>query len=190
MHFNARSVRNKFDEIKSEVIITRPTFICITETWLASKLESGPYSLLGYNSYHNYRNDKVGGSVAISISETLNALQVTNEVTDCNSYNIYAVLLGSALCKLLLVAVYRSPRASYEDTKVLCNHLDRIALRHERIIIMGDFNLPEMKWSVSNCGYTDFNVEYLMRQFIVEHNFIQIACEPTRRDNFLDLIFA
>ena len=143
LHFKARFVRNKFDKIKFEVIITRPTFICITETWLASKLESGPYSFLCYNSYHNYRNDKVSGSVVIYISEILNALHVTSEVTDCNSYNICAVLLGLALRKLLLVAVYRSPRASYEDTKMLCNHLDRLALRLERIVIMGDFNLPE-----------------------------------------------
>ena len=175
--------------MKSEIIVTRPTFICITERWLASKLESGLYCLLGYNSYHNYRNDKVGSSVAVYLSETLNALQVTSEVTDCNSYSICAVLLGSALCKLLLVAVYRSLRALYEDTKMLCNHLDRIALRHERIVVMGDFNLPEMKWSVSNCGDTDSSVEYLMRQFIIEHNLIQIAYEPTRSDNLLDLIF-
>ena len=72
---------------------------------------------------------------------------------------------------------------------MLCNHLDRIALRHERIAVMGDFNLPVMKWSVSNYGYTDSSVEYLMRQFIVEHNFIQIAYEPTKSDNLLDLIF-
>ena len=119
----------------------------------------------------------------------MNTLQVTSEVTNCNSYNIFAVLLESALCKLLLVAIYRLPRASYKDTKMLYNHLNRMALHYERIIVMADFNLPEMKWSVSSCGYTDSSIEYLMKQFIFEHNLIKIAYEPTRSDNLLDLIF-
>ena len=63
LHFNARSICNKFDELSTEVQLCKALIVCITETWLNTSDMPGLYAISGYQAYHNYRDGKLGGAV-------------------------------------------------------------------------------------------------------------------------------
>jgi endonuclease/exonuclease/phosphatase family metal-dependent hydrolase len=74
-----------------------------------------------------------------------------------------------------------------DDSKDMCNQLERIIIKHVKIVIVGDFNMPSAQWSSTSaatsgpCG--------LLQQLASGHDLAQIACQPTRESSLLDLIF-
>ena len=69
---NARSIANKFLDLKVEVLeaLNFPSIVCLTETWLHDGI---PNSFFPYeNLYHIFRRDRVdrpGGGVCIMIKK-------------------------------------------------------------------------------------------------------------------------
>jgi hypothetical protein len=86
--------------------------------------------------------------------------------------------------------VYRAPWATYSDTKAMCNYLTDLTTRDtERVIVVGDFNLPLMGWDTTAASYTDNRSETLLRCFANEQGLGQLAKQPTRENSLLDLVF-
>ena len=81
IHFNARSICNKFSEVEAEIKDSGARVICITETWLTSVSFKGQYCIEGYDAFFNNRNIKTGGGAMIFVDNSLPALQLTPEVT-------------------------------------------------------------------------------------------------------------
>ena len=71
LHFNVRLMREKFDEMTSEVLSYDAQIVCITETWLSTDIVVGCYQMDGYSMFSNCRPAKAGGGVAIYVSADL-----------------------------------------------------------------------------------------------------------------------
>ena len=142
LHFNARSICNKFDELSSAVQLCKAFIVCITETWLNASGMPGLYAIGGYQAYHNYRDGKIGGGSSIYIHKTLSSQSLMHEMTPNNAYNICAVLVGNKAKQFLLLCIYRAPWATSTDDKELCAMMESVASRHMKLIVMGYFNLP------------------------------------------------
>jgi exonuclease III len=187
LHFNARSIYGKFNEISTELKIYDSSVICITETWLHAGTTLGLYDLNGYCSYSNCRSSKLGGGCSIYVRKELHSQSVASDVTSNDAFNVCAVLVGSRSNLILLVLVYRAPWATSSDNKELCTHLELISARHRSLVIVGDFNLPQYKPSgMSPC----VNItNHPILRFISENNLTQLVQQPSRLGAFLDLIF-
>ena len=189
LHFNARSICNKFSEVEAEIKVSGARVICITETWLKSASFKGQYCIEGYDAFFNNRNIKTGGGAMIFVDNSLPALQLTPEVTSKDAFNIYAISFGHQRTKTVIAVVYRAPRANYCDTKAMFSQLDAILTRSsDQIIVVGDFNVPHMDWHTGTLA-SDTPVESLIRQFACEHSLTQLAQQPTRGSALLDLVF-
>ena len=66
---NARSLKNKFDEITVVVNKYDVDFLAITETWLDANTPIDYFPLSGFSTFSKPRTDKKGGGVAAYISE-------------------------------------------------------------------------------------------------------------------------
>ena len=80
--------------------------------------------------------------------------------------------------------VYRPPGISHEEDDKLWETLRQIA-NHKRMMVVGDFNLPDIKWDILDA------VTRRSREFIklVQDNYwYQHISEPTRGENILDLL--
>ena len=116
------------------------------------------------------------------------ASQLSHDVTTNDAYNMCAVTIGSAQDKSLVIAVYRAPRATQEDTQKLRDHTDQIAVRFNKIILVGDFNFSKMQWC-ANDVHSDTATELLLRLTLPERGLTEMATLPTRQSALLDLVF-
>ena len=187
LHFNARSICNKFDEIHVEIDVINPHLVCIMEKWLSRDSILQYYQLDGYTAFFNHRSVMYGGGTAIYVKNELHPRGLTDDVAGNDSFNICAVTLGWSQCTSIVTVVYRSPRATLSDTKTLCSDLDALVSNFSNIIIVGDFNLPDMQWKSSN-GVKNSSMESIFRSFINGQNLLQVARETTRRTALFDLL--
>ena len=93
------------------------------------------------------RATKGGGGVMILVSKVLVSRQLTSDIFDNKAFNICAVSIGSGTNHTVIVCVNRPHWAKLSDTKDLCQALDNIVIKHERVIIVGDFNPTTMALS-------------------------------------------
>ena len=186
MHFNARSVRNKFNQVSAEIEQLQPSIACISETWLDDNINDS-YRINYYSSYYCNRKVKRGGGTMIFVSSSIPSRQCANIVAANDSYNICAVSVGRRNSKTLIVVVYRAPWATVDDTENMCNQLEHIIIKHNKTVIVGDFNVPGAQWSP---GWTMISGPCgLLQQFACDHDLTQIARQPTRHSSLLDLVF-
>ena len=100
-----------------------------------------------------------------------------NTIQLSDSVNVCAVLVGRHSNTTLIATVYRTPQANVATTKELCDFLDRYIIKHSKIIIVGDFNLPSTDWSEGNMS---LGIGSRLRSLMSGHNLMQIALHPTR----------
>ncbi len=103
---NARSVRNKFDELKELILVNSWDIIGIKETWIRSndKYFIGEYSLKSYSLFNKDRFNKKGGGVLLFIKKALNPIKHSLD----SNQEIICVYLNLEI-KIRLVLVYRPP---------------------------------------------------------------------------------
>ena len=180
LHFNARSVCNKFDEITAEIIYRQPTVVCISETWIGCNTPTGPYTVDGYTGFFNCRRVKAGGGTMVLIKRSLPARLLTPDVSVNDAFNVCAVVIGSGSRQILITAVYRAPWASSSDNESFSAALDTLLLKYTHTVVVGDFNIPNL---LTPCGRA------IAGHLELEHGLLQLATSPTRDTALLDLVF-
>ena len=146
---NARSLRNKMGLLRKRAVDYEPQILSVTETFAKEGLNDGAFKL---DKYTMYRSDRVGRDGGGTI------LYVRNNVEQrvCRALNTHKCE-SSAWCwviekggrKILVGSVYRSPNSTRENDKLLLKqieHANEIA-GDNRILILGDFNVPGIDWS-------------------------------------------
>ena len=113
--FNARSIRDKFLDLRALVATENPDLVAITESWLktSSRDFEGEFEIPGYQLFHKDRNNKEGGGVLLYVKNSINAV-------DCSIASEYEILgvdlrIGSAKYTALLVC--RPPRQLAEQDR-------------------------------------------------------------------------
>ena len=89
--------------------------MCVTETWLTATASTAQYSMGGYNSFYNLRAIKTGGGVMVFVRDSLQATQITSDVTNNDAFNLCAITIGNRCDVLTAFVVYRAPWATYND---------------------------------------------------------------------------
>ena len=117
----------------------------------------------------------------IMVSKLLASRELSSAVTSNNAFNVCSVLVGRGSKRILIVAVYRAPWATSADTKELGKVLDRAVVKNDRVVIVGDFNLPSLS-TVNAWMPSELN------DFALQHNLVQIARDATRENALLDLV--
>ena len=188
-HFNARSIVRKWSEITAQRDSLNFKFdvCCICETWLSIDIVDR-YCYHDYVNFSNCRDTLNEGGVLILCNPKLRSVKVAHKhALLSEAYNICAIKLHAAEPPVTVIAIYRAPWASVADTSNFFNELDKIVSKDVNIVLMGDFNMPgaeTISTGISQCG----NLKKL--QAFMDNNLLtQINNMPSRKDNFLDLVF-
>ena len=186
--FNARSLRNKLDNLQLLLTAAEYDVIFVTETWLREDI---PDALLVQGSnYSVHRCDRIGlgGGVAVFIKSSLKAVPVTlPEIAEGAEFVCLDVFLGGGI-GFRFLAVYFPPAATTNRlaTDNLCSVLDCAARTNKAIVVVGDFNFPKIDWEIpvsyGNACTDDF-LDCCNR-----NNLKQIVKNPTRDGNILDIV--
>ena len=120
------------------------------------------------------------------------ALYVRNELnpfckTDLKELNFPESIWCSINCNgecTLIGVCYRAPDSAEINDKAMYALLDRV--RNERVVILGDFNYPEIHWG----EHDSLDAAHPFIECIGNNFLFQLVEEPTRGKKFLDLVLS
>ena len=196
IYTNADSIRNKMDEFQNLVKNNKPHLIAITEFYPKSykyDLIEAELKLPDYNLIRN-RQEINSRGCAIYLHKDLEMSEV--EIHSPHKDAIWCEIKLVQNDKLLIGCLYRSPGMTDQGHRDFIKMMDTTIRESEpsHILIVGDFNLPEINWST--CTTTSNNMENKNNTFmecIRDHYLFQHVTIPTRgrgnqNPNILDLI--
>ena len=183
-----RSLTKQLNSFQSYIYSTDFSLIAITETWLSNNILDG--EVLPTN-YTIYRHDRVsrGGGVLLAIKHDLPSVQLLL------SSEIESIIVEITSNKSFIVCVvYVPPVIDDIYYKHLSDLLFSLPL-DGNVLIMGDFNLPDIDWDLLNGGtrfssnFCDLTVDLNLRQLVVSSthkagNILDLIL--TNSDNFID----
>lgn len=159
----------------------------ITETWLHDQIPDNDVFPHGFKVFRRDRGSR-GGGVALLIKDTIPCMSIEHG-QDCEM--VWASIRFG--CQSMLVgAVYRCPQASIDVLQSLSEFLLTKTKQFSRIVMAGDFNLPDIDW---NCVMPNAicNQSRLLVGIAFSNNLSQVVKCPTRvsndRESLLDLVF-
>lgn len=196
---NADSLRNKMDELRvrtdanlNDNKITH--VIGITEVRAKNSeyvAEMCEYNLYGYNMFLNNEESINCRGVILYVSNFFEATPVefNNKYSDAVWVSIK--LINNT--NMLIGCVYRSPNSTTENNSLLLNLLHEVAAsKYDLILIMGDFNLPDIDWTLDNLrtsnGFSSEFVDTINDNYLYQHITRPTRAREGQKSNTLDLI--
>ena len=188
-HLNARSIRNKAEEIATFITDNSIDILAITETWLAGNDSDSLHIRLatpnGYDFIHHPRTSAKGGGVAILFKDELHVtVQKTKQITSFEHIEV-TTSIGNDCVRL--VCIYRPPlnsRCSVPTSQFVqdfSQYIDSLATSTGRLLVVGDFNVHFDKTNDQNTR--------MFRDAIDSLNLNQHINEPThQKGHTLDLV--
>lgn len=164
--------------------------VAISESWMnGANTDNHLITIPGYLIFRADRNQRAqagrGGGVLLYVRDTLNATEIT--IThDSDSDTVWCSLTASNQVKYVIGCIYRPPNSSTQDDERLFNHIREVNLAHTRsnIIILGDFNFPNVDWKKGHFPTGTKGLQSLIEDCL----FLQQVSQPTRYTNILDLV--
>ena len=158
----------------------------MSETWLSESFDDEVFGLKDYTIYRTDRLGRIGGGVAIFVSQVLKCKPLTVDFKGHEVCGLDVMGVGGDSCRLL--CVYRPPNYSLAETRSLTECLQRAVSNCRSFSICGDFNLPALSWFPPT--YNDDSGE-IMFTFIALNGLVQHISEPTHiGGNILDLVLS
>ncbi|XP_059824367.1 hydroxyacid oxidase 2 isoform X1 [Hypanus sabinus] len=181
LYLNARSVRNKTDELEAQVKMGNYDIVGITETWLQGD-QAWELSVPGYTCYRRDRNMGRGGGVALLVRNEIQSL-ARGDLGTGEVESVWIELRNSKGKKTLMGVVYRPPNSSVDIGYKLIRELT-LACTKGNAVVMGDFNM-QVDWENQvGAGPQDREFVECLRDVFLE----QLVLEPTRNEAILDLV--
>ncbi|GAB0186493.1 hypothetical protein GRJ2_001114600 [Grus japonensis] len=179
---NARSMRNKQEELEALALSQCYDIIGISETWWE---ESCDWCAVmdGYRLFRRDRQGRRGGGVALYVTEGLDCTELS--IGDDMVKSLWVRIKGQANKGDVIVGVYYRPPSQDDATDELFFKEIIEASRSTALVLMGDFNLPDINWEHHTADTSRF------RSFLkhLDDNFlVQVLKEPTRKGALLDLL--
>ena len=184
LYFNARSIMNKIDELELYLTQEKPDLLGITETWTYEDVQDSEICVEGYTLLRKDRaiGDKIrGGGVALYIKNEF-SVTAREDLTAANFPESIWCNIEIGGEKTLVGVCYRPPSSNKMCDDAMYELITRASREH--VLIMGDFNFPELDWAKSET--LDDSHPFIE---CVNDNFLfQGVIECTRSSNILDLV--
>nr|CAD2205370.1 unnamed protein product [Meloidogyne enterolobii] len=164
----------------------RYKLIGVTESWLTDIVDDN--LLLHGTPYNIIRTDRVkgrGGGTCLFISNKIPFIKI--EIPNTTS-EISCVDLLTPTEKIRIILTYRSStKETIKDFKSILQSLYDISAVSYPLILLGDFNLPNIDWE-NYSTQTKNTKETLFLEYIQSLGLKQKIDKPTRGVNILDLL--
>ncbi|PLS49478.1 hypothetical protein CYV29_15670, partial [Carnobacterium maltaromaticum] len=182
--FNARSVVGKADELRAWISTWEYDVIAITETWLREG-HDWQLNIPGYRCFRRDREGgKRGGGVALLVKEDITAVLKEGTMEDSSSEAIWAELRNRKGAVTMLGLYYRPPNSEREIEVQICKQIME-RCRSNRVVVIGDFNFPNIDWDSLSVRGPD-GAEFVRS---IQEGFLeQYVNSPTREGAILDLV--
>ena len=177
---NARSIVNKLKDFQSLVYTKSFDIIGISETWLTDNIYDNEILPTGYTIFRKDRPSR-GGGVLLAVNNTI-PCQLISSPSNLEVVCIKLNLSHPITCCVL----YNPPNLLSEYCDNLLNFISNISNSSDRLILLGDFNLPDINWNVLSGNSP---VSNKLCDLIFHSGMNQLIDKPTHlHGNVLDLL--
>ena len=188
--FNARSIVKKERELSARLQCHEYDLVPVTETCLDSTVCGGE---IFPSSYQVIRKDRSrnGGGILLACSDHLDVKRCFEYETECEVLWC-EVVIPDPLARIFVGAFCRPPSTDLNYMQELETSLSLIEGNENNLtgILLGDFNLPNIDWSVSSPSALCSDSVSTYFSDMIDDNFLhQMIKVPTWESNILDLVF-
>ena len=186
LYCNARSVRNKLDDLKGLLACEVIHIIGITESWTSDEDLATFLNINGFLLFRKDRIGKRGGGVLIYVHEDITCSELILENKLQGIEALWIRLNNSKGNVLTIGNIYRPPSCMQDHDVSLFSAIYEVCQGSGDIVLMGDFNFPAIDWenNVANDGKGSDFLELTQDCFLG-----QMVHDHTREDALLDLVF-
>ena len=183
MSWNCNSIAGKSHHLDYMIYLHKPDIIALTETKLNPNICDSEI-ISNYTVYRRDRSTGQGGGVLIAISDTLN-IKVLDYYVDIQNEIISLDLNFRGFS--FVIACYYRPLNIKSVTDIIDWHEKQC---NPNVMIVGDFNLPEIDWDSKTLKSTrDSHMHGMFLDFLCVNDLSQFVLEPTHKlGNILDLV--
>ncbi|XP_011408163.1 PREDICTED: uncharacterized protein LOC105315277 [Amphimedon queenslandica] len=168
--------------LQSFIITSGIEILACTETWLSPYVFNEEFLPPGYSVFRHDRDGR-GGGVLLAIRNHIPCFELSSP----KDLELVTVNIG-LVHQVTLCVLYRPPNASHDYNVSLSNYLNCLAMSPGRIVILGDFNVPDIDWDTLS-GDSPFSL-YLC-DFVFNNNFTQLVHSLTHiKGDILDLVLS
>jgi Reverse transcriptase (RNA-dependent DNA polymerase)/Endonuclease-reverse transcriptase len=169
--------------------------IGITESWANEVINDAELSIDGFNMFRRDRKCSRGGGVILYVKINLEA-SLSEIMKDDKFEESLWCNIKLKDSNMLVGVCYRSPSSDQNNDIQLLELLDKAIIRskHDHVLIMGDFNFPEIDYNIDHVEAGESAAPSLFFQKTQELCLYQFVSEPTRvrkdqKPSTLDYIF-
>ena len=197
---NCDTLTNKMPEFQANITLYSPDIIGLNEVKPKNSktdITSEEFRVQGYHLLpHKNITQNEGRGTVIYTKEDLNATQIDIDVNkESFEEAVFCKIRLDEDSEILVGCFYRRGSSSQENNDIMLRILKEISkLKYNYILLMGDFNLPDINWMDWTCSTDETsNINYQFIECLRDSYFFQHIVEPTRargtdKQNTLDLI--
>ena len=145
---NARSLKNKLCDL-NHLLSDEYFAVSITESWLNSSVTNAMIDVSGrYNVHRNDRLTRQGGGVLCLVNNKWTSFTIPLPEKFQN-LDVIAVKITTDIGSLRYITAYRSPEFNQlgrEYMVLLVQCLEYLCNTRDTVVLVGDFNLPNVDW--------------------------------------------
>jgi hypothetical protein len=194
LFFNAQSLCGKVHDLNDFIISRplRPLIVGVVETWFNLSISNVCLNMPGF-SVLRFDRPTHGGGIMLLVNNDCTVL-----CTEQASYGNIQVLYCDVACTLPIsnavrfVCVYRPPNSDIDCSISFLNYLETVISpinSTKPIVIMGDFNLTKIDWSVPRLLPNHTSADEKLLLFSQRAGLKQCVEHATHDNNFTDLVF-
>ena len=198
VHQNVRSLRNKLSTLRSMAPeLEKYHAIAFTETWLSTDVMTSELQY-GLPNFTWFRKDRPthGGGVACAVRTDLHPRR-RPDLEACNSEMLVIQLQTTPAVYIAVCYCKPAPDGGILERTMSALHDIVTRCPAGRLIAVGDFNIPEIRWVRSPDGAARADGSHRLPQRATSFldlcalaGFKQYVCHPTRGANILDLVLS
>ena len=175
---------NKLNSFQSFIYSTDYDLICITETWLCENIFDGEIIPKGYSIFRKDRGSR-GGGILVATKESINVMYLSSP----QNLEVLPLIINLTNAKSISIcSIYIPPNLTTDTFQPIITYLSDFMETSDNVILLGDFNLPDINWSTLT-GSTTTSQSFC--DFIFQYNLTQSITSPTHiKGNILDLIYS
>ena len=173
--------------------------VCLTETWLNLSFLNSELFSKDFNVFRKDRFDTVDGEVGggVLIAVNINFTSSIFPIPFSEGIELLCVKIALNKSFVYIINTYIPPASTelvYQSVLKSIDYVVGFLESRDEIIVMGDFNLPEVSWVLSDNkmslnGHTSINKN---QDFLdsINSDLQQISCIKNRFEKQLDLVFS
>lgn len=189
LYSNIRSVAKNAADLENYILAEKIDLAFLTETWLKKKQSSEALLSNTCKTHQVYRVDrplKKGGGVAIIMLNEAKFESVMS-VSIPNGFELLCGDIYIEQSELRLICVYRPPSCDAEKSEKLMEMISDLVCCSKPCLISGDFNLPDIDWSVTDIKSSN-SLSSSFLDIFKSNGLTQYVKDGTRKSNILDLV--